>query len=54
VWAGDPTNWVGFGQRSTDDMAFAHISNYKLTDEEYAQHVQERLRRLATEEEQQQ
>ena len=43
-WAGDPENWVGFGQRSTDDMAFAHISNYKLSDEEFAEHVAERQR----------
>ncbi len=55
-WAADPDNWVGYGQRSTDDMAFAHISNYKLSDEEFAKHVEERLmllqkKKLAAEEE---
>ncbi len=41
-WNPDPRNWAGFGQRSSDDMAFAHISWYALTDEEFAQHVKER------------
>ena len=45
-WAGDTDNWVGYGQRSTDDMAFAHMSNYKLTDEEFEQHMQERLQKI--------
>jgi hypothetical protein len=43
-WANDPDNWVGWGNRSTDEMAFAHISFYVLSDEEYALAVQERLR----------
>ena len=43
-WNPDPTNWVGFGQRSSDDMAFAHISWYTLSDEEFEQHVEERRR----------
>jgi mono/diheme cytochrome c family protein len=42
-WAGDPENWVGYGGRSTDDMAFAHMSNYYLSDEEFERDVQERL-----------
>ena len=42
-WAGDPDNWVGYGQRSTDDMAFAHMTNYYLSDEEFEEAVQERL-----------
>lgn len=42
-WAADPRNWVGWGNRSTDDMAFAHISWYELTDEEYQAQLQERL-----------
>jgi hypothetical protein len=42
-WANDPDNWVGWGNRSTDEMAFAHIFFYELTDEEYAQAVNERL-----------
>ena len=45
-WAADPQNWVGYGPRTTDDMSFAHISNYKLSDEEFAQHVKERLQKL--------
>ena len=42
-WAGDSRNWVGFGQRSTDDMSFSWISYYELTDDEYEAAVAERL-----------
>ena len=42
-WAADPRNWVGWGNRSTDDMSFAHISWFALTDEEYQQQLKERL-----------
>ena len=54
-WAGDPGNRVRFGRRSTGDMAFAHISNYKLSSDEFAEQVAERQRlteerRRATEE----
>ena len=54
-WGGDPGNRVWFGQRSIGDMAFAHISNYKLSNEEFAEQVAERQRlieerRSATEE----
>ena len=41
-WASDARNWVGFGQRSTDDMSFSWISYYDLTDEEYEEAVSER------------
>jgi hypothetical protein len=41
-WAADPRNWVGWGNRSTDDMSFAHISWYTLSDEEFAQHLRQR------------
>ena len=41
-WAGDSRNWVGFGQRSTDDMSFSWISYYELTDDEYDEAVAER------------
>jgi hypothetical protein len=41
-WAADPRNWVGWGNRSTDEMSFAHISWYTLTDEEFAQHLKAR------------
>jgi len=38
----DPTNWVGFGQRTIDDMAFSWITMYSLTQEEFDQAVKER------------
>lgn len=41
-WNPDPRNWAGFGQRSSDEMAFAHVSWYVLNDEEYKQAVTER------------
>jgi hypothetical protein len=31
----DPTNWVGQGNRTIDEMGFAWISWYDMTDEEY-------------------
>lgn len=42
-WAADPRNWVGWGNRSTDEMAFAHISWHVLSDEEYEEQVKARL-----------
>jgi mono/diheme cytochrome c family protein len=41
----DPDNWIGFGQRSTDDMGFAWVSYYQLSDEEFKQMVLERRER---------
>ena len=41
-WAGDSRNWVGFGQRSTDDMSFSWISYYELTDEDFEEAVKDR------------
>jgi hypothetical protein len=38
----DPENLVTFGQRTIDDMAFAWISYYYLSDEDYKQQVEER------------
>jgi len=38
----DPSNPVGFGQRTIDDMAFAWLSFYYLSDEEYKQALAER------------
>jgi mono/diheme cytochrome c family protein len=35
----DPTLWVGWGQRSIDDMAAAHIGTEFLTDDDFAQQV---------------
>ncbi|PYR45309.1 MAG: hypothetical protein DMF89_25435 [Acidobacteria bacterium] len=43
-WNPDPRNWAGFGQRSSDDMAFAHVSWYPLSDEDFKQAVEERNR----------
>ena len=42
-WAGDTRNWVGLGQRSTDDMSFSWISYYELTDEDFEEAVKQRL-----------
>jgi hypothetical protein len=38
----DPNNWVGDGQRTIDEMAFAWIGFYDLEDEEYETLVAER------------
>jgi hypothetical protein len=38
----DPTLWVGWGQRSIDDMAAAHIGVQYLEDKDYEQLVAER------------
>jgi hypothetical protein len=38
----DPKNWVGNGGRTIDEMAFAWIGWYDLSDEEYKQKVAER------------
>ena len=42
----DPKNWTGFGQRSTDEMAIAMFEGIKLTDEEFQQAREGRLRQL--------
>ena len=34
-WNDDSKNWAGFGQRSSDDMSFAWLSWYTMTDEEF-------------------
>lgn len=38
----DPTNWVGFGQRTIDDMSFAWVSYYELSQDEFDQQVSQR------------
>jgi hypothetical protein len=38
----DPSNWVGDGQRTIDEMAFAWIGWYDMTDEEYEAELAER------------
>ena len=44
----DPTQWVGWGQRSYDDMYHAHVRYINLSEEEYQQIVSERKRGVAT------
>jgi hypothetical protein len=41
----DPRNWVGFGQRSIDDMAFAWVNYVWLTDDDFKAQVEERKAR---------
>jgi hypothetical protein len=38
----DPKNWVGDGQRTIDEMGFAWIGWYDLTEAEYKQQLAER------------
>lgn len=38
----DPKNWVGDGQRTIDEMGFAWIGWYDLSDDEYKQEVEAR------------
>jgi hypothetical protein len=38
----DPDNWVGFGQRTSDDMSFAWVSYYELSNDEFKQMLAER------------
>ena len=35
----DPKNWAGGGDRTIDEMAFAWISWYDLSEEEYAKQL---------------
>ena len=44
----DPTQWVGWGQRSYDDMYHAHVRYIELTEEDYKQMVQDRRRAATT------
>ena len=45
----DPTQWVGWGQRSFDDMYHAHVNVVYLTDEDYEQIIEERRRTRTSE-----
>jgi hypothetical protein len=38
----DPTNWVGHGNRTTDEMGFSWVNYYDLSDQEYKQILTER------------
>ena len=44
----DPNNWTGNGQRTIDEMGFAWIGWYDLTDEEYEAELVERKARQET------
>jgi hypothetical protein len=46
----DPRNWVGFGNRTTDDMSRHWLTFYYMSDEEYKAELAERnaLRKTAT------
>jgi hypothetical protein len=50
----DPTQWVGWGQRSFDDMYHAHVNVTYLTDEDYQRIVQEKRRARTSNTQQQQ
>src|SRR5438046_10480508 len=38
----DPDNWIGYGQRTIDDMSHAWITYYTMSDEEFKQAAAER------------
>ena len=40
----DPSNWVGYGNRTIDEMGFSWINWYYLTEEEYKQAVADRAK----------
>ena len=44
----DPRNWVGSGARTIDEMGFAWVNYYYLTQDEYEQAVKERARKATT------
>jgi len=50
----DPNQWVGWGQRSYDDMYHAHVNVTYLTDEDYEAIVAEQRRARTTQQQQQQ
>jgi len=35
----DPTNWIGFGNRTIDDMSHMWLGYYNISEEEYQQRV---------------
>ncbi len=44
----DPTQWVGWGQRSYDDMYHAHVRYIELDEEDYEEMVRERRQAAST------
>jgi hypothetical protein len=43
----DPRNWVGFGNRTTDDMARHWLTYYYMSDDEFKAETAERNRQRA-------
>jgi hypothetical protein len=41
----DPRNWAGYGGRTLDEMSFAWMNYYYLSDEEYQQELERRAKR---------
>ena len=46
----DPDNWIGYGQRSIDDMAMAWMTYYNLSEQDFQQQVTERKSKLKSKE----
>ena len=42
----NPRNWVGYGQRTMDEMSFAWVSLFYIDDAEYEQRMNERMLKL--------
>jgi hypothetical protein len=40
----DPRNWAGQGGRIIDEMSFAWVTAYELTEEDYARQMEHRAR----------
>jgi hypothetical protein len=38
----DPTNWIGYGNRTIDDMSHIWLAYYNISEEEYKQRIAER------------
>jgi hypothetical protein len=47
-YAPDPSNWVGWGNRTIDEMGFSWINWYYLTDDEYKQALADRQAKTKT------
>lgn len=44
----DPENWIGYGQRSIDDMSVAWITYYTMSEDDFRQAVSERRQKSKT------
>jgi hypothetical protein len=49
----DASNWIGFGNRTIDDMSHIWVGSYEITEEEYRQRVAERKAKQSTTNQQQ-